>query len=411
MIGRLPQVNVPSTKSRTVTWDGFRGGLNLLLRQNELKPNELAQSDNLLLIGLGVPTKRWGTIDYFLSSATGYGRGIVDAKSITGSIEVLSITDWGYLTRQNGASYTMLTGASWPSGYNIEGTQLVNKVYIVNQMKPFIRYDFTSLIPFESLSTPTTVTATNFSGATGSTTWSWRVSAVSRVGETLASTAISLASLPQNLSSTMVRINWAPVSAASGILSGYNVYRGALGDETWLANVDNLTTQYDDFGITASQLTIPPSADTTSGISAKYIIRYQDRLIIAGLPNNPTRVMISGRVPYHERFDAGSGGGFVDVDPDTNEVITGIAVWRGKIIVFKENSIWELSLGTATIGNFVILVPQYQLITLSQGCSSHRSITYVYDDVYFCNSRGMFVLGQAPNIGVEFLRANELSAK
>jgi len=411
MIGPLKKQAYVPPKPATISWDGFRGGLNLFLRQTELKGNELAQADNLMLTGLGVPTKRWGTQDYFLAQATGYGRGLVEAKSITDVREILALTDWGILTKQSGTSYTEITGVSWPSGYNLEGTQLNNVVYLVNAQKPFVKYDFTSLVPFEALSTPTNMAATNISGATGLTTWSWRVSAVSKTGETLASTAISLASLPQLLSDTLIRVTWNTVSGPSGILQGYNVYRGAQGDETWLARVDDTSTRYDDIGINASQLTLPPTADTTDGPKAKYIVRFEDRLVLAGIDGAPTKVFISGRVPFHERFDASGGGGYIYVDPDTGDNITGLGIWKGRIVVFKEKTVWEVTLNTVTVGNFALLTPTYKLVTASQGCSSHRTIVPVNNDLFFANRRGIYVLGQQPGAGVEQLWTNELSAK
>lgn len=411
MIGPLKMPRYLAPKQAQISWDGFRGGLNLFLRQTELKGNELAQATNLMLTGLGVPTKRWGSQDYFLGGNTGHGRGLLSVKSVTDTREILAMTDWGMLTKQNGASYTMVTGASWPSGYDTEGTQLNNIVYFVNPQKAFVKYDFSTLIPFIGLSMPTSISATNVSGATGVTTWSWRVAAVSRTGETLASTPISLASMPQDLSQTLVRVSWAQVSAPSGTLTGYNIYRGAPGDETWLSSVDNVTTRYDDLGIQASELTLPPWADTTLGPKAKYIIRFEDRLILAGIDGEPTKVLISGRVPYHERFDASSGGGYVYVDPDTGDNITGLGVWRGKIIVFKENTVWQVALSTVSIGNFALLVPSYQLITASQGCSSHRTIVPVNNDLFFANRKGIFILGQQPGVSGEQLWSNELSAK
>jgi len=411
MITSLRQTKYVPPKPLEVSWDGFRGGLNLFLRQTELKGNELAQADNLMLIGLGVPTKRWGSQDYFLAGATGYGRGLVEAKSIADTREILTLTDWGYLTKQNNASYTMITGASWPSGYNMEGTQLNNTIYLVNSQKPFVKYDFTNLVAFDPLTTPTGVAATNISGATGLTTWSWRVAAISKTGETLASTAISLASLPQNLSDTMIRVTWSMVSGPSGVLQGYNLYRGPQGDETWVAGVDDTTTRYDDIGITASQLTLPSTANTTDGPKAKYVIRFEDRLVLAGITNEPTKIFISGRVPNHERFDAYGGGGYIYIDPDTGDNITGLGIWRGKIIVYKENSVWQVSLVSISVGNFSLLVPTYQLITASQGCSSSRTIVAVNNDLFSVNRRGIFLLGQQPNVGGEQLWSNEISAK
>lgn len=394
----------------SLEWDNFRGGWNNQLRPTELEKNELVQATNLMLTGKGVPTKRWGSDNLFLASATGYGRGLVSVKKSDGTIELLTITDQGILTKQSNASYTNITGVSWASGYNLEGTQLDDRVYFVNGQRELVRYDFSTLQGFATLAIPTGVAASNISGATGTTTYSYRITAVSQVGETLGSTAISFASLPQDLSQTLIFLQWTPVSAASGVLSGYNIYRGAPGDETFLASVDNLTTRYWDYGDPASLLRILPLADTTGGPIAKYIIRYKDRLILAGIPNDPTRVMISGRVPYHERFDWSSGGGSVLVGPDEGEEITGIAVQNDKIIVFKERSVYEVSLNTVQFGGFVILDPTYQLITASQGCSSHRSITPVENDLFFANREGIYILGYEPNI-LNVLRTNELSAK
>ena len=41
-----------AAKQVEVNWDNFRAGWNPLLRPTELKANELAQSDNIMLIGL-----------------------------------------------------------------------------------------------------------------------------------------------------------------------------------------------------------------------------------------------------------------------------------------------------------------------------------------------------------------------
>jgi len=411
MLQRLKQPKFKAPRQAVADWDNFRGGLNSLLRPTELAKNELAQMENLMLIGRGVPTKRWGTQNYFLAGVTGYGRGLFHAKSAVGTSEVLGITDWGLLVKRSGASYTVLTGASWGSGYNLEATQLNNRVYLVNGQRELVRYDFSTLTGFPTLSVPAGVAATNLSGATGDTTYSWRIAATSQVGETLGSAAVAMASLPQELSDTSIRVQWTPVSAASGDLTGYNIYRGSPGDETWLAFVDDDTSSYDDAGLDVSQLRVPQTKDTTGGPIAKWIIRYEDRLILAGISGEPTKIMISGRVPNQDKFTWPYGGGYVLVDPDTGDEITGLAVHQGKIIVFKENSVWQVTLSTITVGNFTILEPSYELITASQGCTSHRSIVPVENDLLFCNRQGVYILGFEPNILAAVLRTNELSVK
>lgn len=402
----------------TVSWDSWRKGLNTLLRETEIDGMELSQADNLLLVGSGVPTKRWGSANAFLAGATGYGRFLFVSKDTSDNYQVLAMTDWGILTKQNNASYTVITGASFGSGYNIEAAQLDNKVYLTNGNRPWVRYDFTSLINFPSLVAPTGVAVTNFSGATGTTTWSWRITTLSKSGgETLGSTAISLATLPLFLNQTMVRVTWTPTSAASGDMNGYNIYRGPVGSEIWVGGTDVNTTRFDDFGTASTQpFRTVPISDTSAGPTAKYIMRFQDRLILAGIPGDPTRVIISGRWPNHERFDWFNGGGFILIEPSSGENITGLGSYFNAdagiqtIVVFKERSVWELRLNTVALGQYVILDPQYRLLTLSQGAASHRSITPVENDLYFVNKRGIYILRYEPQL-LNVINANELSAK
>ena len=55
------------TRDIPFDWNTFKRGLNILLQENEIDKEELAQADNVLLIGKGVPTKRWGSSTYFQS--------------------------------------------------------------------------------------------------------------------------------------------------------------------------------------------------------------------------------------------------------------------------------------------------------------------------------------------------------
>lgn len=375
----------------------------------------MALSTNLLLVGSGVPTKRWGSRDFFVSSPTPSRfttNFVMPIKSSSETREVLSLTDWGFLVKKSGTSYTMITGASWPSGSRVEGAQLGDRVYLVSEQREMTRYDFTNLIAFATIGTPTGLAATNLSGASGVTTWSWRVSAVGRAGgETLASTPVSLATLPQNLALTTIRLFWSATSAASGDLLGYNIYRGQPGDEKWVGGVGPTITSFDDYGQPIDNVfRVVPEADETGGPKAKYIIRFQDRLVLAGIVGDPTKVMISGRWPNHERFDWFGGGGDILIEPDSGQNITGLGIHQEKLVVFKENSVWQVLLNVFQAGQFFILDPQYKLLTASQGCSSHRSIVPVENDLMFANRRGIYILRYEPQL-LTILNANEISAK
>lgn len=417
-IRSLKQPRFRPLKDVVVTWNTFRKGLNTLLRENEIDGAEMTQATNLVLIGSGVPTKRWGSQDYYLSGATGYGRFLMPIKDKNENIQVISMTDSGILVKKSGASYTPITGASWASGYNLDAAQLGNEVYIVSEQREWVKYNFSTLTSFPTLTNPTGVSATNLSGVTGTTEWSWRITGTSiSGGETLASTAISLASLPTDLSKTTVRLTWTPISAASGDLLGYNVYRGVPGDEIWIGGTDIHTTSFDDYGDPLNEsLRTVPLVNTTGGPKAKYIIRFQDRLILAGIPGEPTKVLISGRYPNHFRFDGFAGGSYALIEPDSGESVTGLATYYQSssstqtIVVFKENSVWELKLGSITFGQYDVLVPSYRLLTGSQGCSSHFSIRSVENDIMFANRKGIYILRYEPQL-LNVINANEISAK
>jgi hypothetical protein len=399
------------------SWDTWKKGLNLLLRESEVGKDEMVTAQNLMLVGSGVPTKRWGSQDHFLAGATGYGRLLAPVtQDSTGTQEILAMTDWGILVKKSGASYTPITGISWASGYDVGYTQLGGNVYLISQHKELVKYNFNTLTSFSTLAVPTGLSATPISTVSGFATWSWTVTAIGKVGETTQATRYSLGSLPQDLSTTAIRLTWTPVSAASGDLTGYNVYRGALGRESWIGGTNPQTTSFEDRGGSGDPYLFPPLINTTGGPKGKYIIRFQDRLVIAGIPGDPTKVIISGRYPDHEKFDGFYGGGYTLIEPDSGEAITGLATYYQSstnsqtIIVFKERSVWELRIGIIEVDGFGVLSTSYRLLTASQGCSSHYSIVAVENDIMFANRKGIYALRYQPQL-INVINANEMSAK
>jgi len=397
-------------KGISFSWDNFRGGLNTLLRPTELKPNELAQADNLILVGEGIPTKRPGTSNYFMGGETGSVNLVKGVYFKDGTNELLSITG-GYAAKKSGGSYSPIAGASFASGYNAQSVEIQNNVYIVNGVDKITKYAGGDLVRFNPLSTPANVAATMVSGASinPSRTYSYRVTALSPIGETLGSTRASVVSGPQDLSTSLLRLSWDAVSAASGDLIGYQIYGRNSGDETFLAKVNKDTTKWDDTGdIEPSLLTGTPSADTTDGPICKYIIKFGDKLVLGGVVNEPSRVMWSGGGANVDKFHWSYGGGYVDIAKDDGDQIRGLYSYQNNIIVFKERSIWQVTLSATSAG---WVLPSVKQITASHGCVSHRTIRSVENDIFFLSRNGVYVLGYEPNIMADVLRTNELSAK
>lgn len=411
----MPNLNtrIPAYKKNkdiVAEWDNFRKGLNLLLRPTELGRDELAQADNIMLTGSGVPTGRWGTDNYFSANTTGSIRGLGTYKNTTSGVnEIFALSDEGFLAKKNGLTSTQIIGQSYPSGSAIRAEQLGGVTYIVSKDRPMASYTGATLSIFATLSAPTGVTATNFSGSSGTSTYSWRITTLSESGgETTGSTAINLPRLPQNLTDTEVRVFW---TLATGNISGYQVYRGIPGDETFLASVGPSISNYVDRGTPASETVLSPLTNTTGGIKSEFIVKFRDRLLAVDATDR-NKLLISGRFPNQGSYNYFDGGGYIYIDPDSGEDITGIAVQPGsdKIVVYKDSSHYSVELTTVTIGNFVLLDPTYQPISTSIGASNQDAIQTVENDTFYFGRKGLYVTGFEPNF-LNVIRTNEVSAK
>lgn len=404
-----PQKDIP------LDWNGFNGGLNTFSRPTELKPNEMPQMDNIMLVGSGTPTGRWGSVNYALFG-TNKVRLLDGYYNSTTSVNYLvGITDSGMFVKKSGASYVIITGASFASGYSFQSAQLAKNTYIAGSPAKFIRFDGSNLIPYVGISSPTNVSVAQLSAASGFSTWSWLITANSNTGETLGSVNKTLASLPLDLKLTSIKVSWNAVSSAPSVLSGYNVYRGTPGNETFLASLDPTATQFVDVGDAASLTIFPPLSDTTNGPIAKYIIKFDDRLILAGISGDPSKILISGRYPSHDSFSAIDGGGYAYISPDDGDDIMGIGIQHLQtttklIIIYKRNSTYVMSLDTITLGNYVILNPIVTQLTTSTGASSGDTLTMVENDVYSFGRKGLYSTGQEPQF-LNQIRTNEITAR
>lgn len=398
-------------KDAGAEWNTCRKGLNLLLRPTEIGRDELAVADNIMLVGSGVPTGRWGTEVYFTANVTGSIRGFGKYKSNDGTTdEFYTLTDEGFLAKKNDTSYTAITGQSWPSGTTIHTEQLGGTSYIVSKDVDFTSYAGGSLTVFSQISAPTGLYATGYSGVTGTNQISYKVVAIgANGGQTTPSTNYVITNAPSVLTDSEYHLAWTAPSCAT--LTGYEVYRGRQGDELFLANVDPHVTNYIDRGEPTSQIIQPPVTNTTGGVKSNFIIKYKDRLLVVD-QSEPNKLMISGRYPYHTKFSWYDGGGYIFIDPDSGDNITGLAVQpiADRIVVYKEYASYLVELSLVQIGNYYVLDPKYVPISTSVGCSSQDTIQTVENDSFYFGRNGVYVTGYEPNF-LNIIRTNEVSAK
>lgn len=137
----------------------------------------------------------------------------------------------------------------------------------------------------------------------------------------------------------------------------------------------------------------------------KFSVFYQDKQIATGVAGQPNRLYISQNddataftraatqlnnsteVPGATVF-AGTTAQYIDVRKDDGDIITGIALYQGTMLIFKRRSTYQLDFDTSATPQPVITP-----ISNTVGCLSHKSIVTVENDILFLSGEGMRRIG------------------
>jgi len=122
-------------------------------------------------------------------------------------------------------------------------------------------------------------------------------------------------------------------------------------------------------------------------------------------PSDPDDVGLHNvtEVPGATVFSGDDTPRAIDINKNDGEKVTGLGFFQDVLIVFKENSIYQLYFNAEN--GFVV-----ERISSSYGCVSHGSIASVENDCYFLTEKGVYVLGNEPNFYAS-IRTNELSSR
>lgn len=209
---------------------------------------------------------------------------------------------------------------------------------------------------------------------------------------------------------------WTAISGAS-FTSGKEVNFTQCDNNLYIWNGQEAGAQLD----SSLALTRP-----TTTITASFAIWYQGFQIASGVGTQPNRLYISDNTTnpgdftntnptgtgLYSVYDGtthpgstgpynGTGANYIDVNKGDGDKITGLAKYQGVVIIFKERSIFQLSLSSTG-------VPTITQITQATGAVSHKSIDNVENDVFYLSRKGYYVLGNEPNF-LNTIRSNELS--
>jgi len=108
-------------------------------------------------------------------------------------------------------------------------------------------------------------------------------------------------------------------------------------------------------------------------------------------------------VPGATVFSGAAGPRAIDVNKNDGQKVTGIGFFQDVLIIFKEESIYQLYFNESD--GFVV-----ERISSSYGAVCHGAIASVENDCYFLTDKGIYVLGNEPNYYAS-IRTNELSSR
>jgi len=407
----MPTIKVPirDIAEKTEYLLGFPKGVNKLQDESLIDDHELSEMINAILVVDGVK-KRGGTANFGSSSGS----------RVFGASGYYTSAGNRFLIREGGTSLqyynsagvpTAISGATMTAGQRTEFAMARDTLYVENGTDNLVKITVSGGVPvatvFTALTTPTNLTVTP-TGTTGSTKYSYRVSAFNNTGETLACLSVGITNGNATLSTTNYnKLDWTAVAGATG----YNIYgRKAAADngigETKLATVT--TNTYNDTGVdTPSTIFTPPEGNSTGGQKGTMIVYAMGRLFVAGDASNPSRLYYSGAGTQIDDFSTAYAGGWVDVSKNDGDSITAIYFYQNALIVWKHHSIWRFSF-TATG------LPQLELITNEVGCESYRTVRMVNNSLWFLAKKdgqaAVYSLGNVPNY-FNALRTTEQSLK
>lgn len=360
---------------------GFPKGVNKLQDDSLIDDHELSTAINSILVVDGI-RKRSGSVNFGSSSGSRvYGGTPFYTSASSNNRWIIRAGTGTALQYYNGSNIpTDISGVTTTASLRTEFAIARDSLYVENGTDNLIKVTISGGVPvastYTALTTPVNLAITP-TGTTGSTTYSYRVSAYNANGETLACVSVTTSTGNATLSSTNYNaLSWNAVTSAVG----YVVYgrKGTASNgigETKMAVVT--TNSYNDTGAdTPSAILTPPEGNNTGGQKGSMIIYALSRLFVAGDSANPSRMYYSAGGSQIDDFSTGNGGGWIDVSKNDGDSITSIRFYQNHIVIWKHRSIWQFDFTSTGL-------PQLQLITTEVGCESHRTTKIANNDMLF----------------------------
>lgn len=390
-----------------LTLSSFKKGVISLIDKSRLPKDALDEASNVYLCEDGMPTGRPGTDWYGVAMPSSYTIDGFDYFDNSGTISLVVAAGGNiYRSTDDGASWTVCTGATYTAGTPCQMNQYNSKLYIVNGTDYPIMYDgSTTLTQYASLSTPGSAPTPTETGLSGTGyQWYYKYCAVNAVGYSIASSASTKVECSKDrvdwtLGSDYVSLALASVSNAVR----YDIFMSTDGTNYYYLDSTATTTYVDNGTAMVIPSTTAPSASTSQGPKVKELTNVGSRMYGVGDTGNPYRIWFSsGAYPYG-CFATGTGGGYLDWVPGGKYRPVHVEDYRDG----KNNplaTIWcksadgqgciiQMSLSDLEIGGYTATIPAAYRLPGSRGTSAPGSVVSVLNDFFFYNSQAIYNLG------------------
>lgn len=399
----------------------FNGGVNKLLEEARIGLNEAKEARNLIQVEDGLWKVRWGSAYYGALHASSIDGASEYLKS-DGTTELITIAGGTAYKSTNGGSITAISGATFTAGTQCYFMQIAGFLYIANGTDNLARYDGTTLTTYAQINAPTGLTGTaSASLPSGIYNMYAQVTALNSVGETVGSTEASLVNgmaRPRDQWTASDNITW-----AWGTVAGATSYQLYISDTTGRENLltgITASSYKDDGTIAVNPYIEPPLSNTTSAPKFRSMEVSGNRIWGTNDPNNPYTVYFSGTGQFIGTFSDFYGGGWINLEKGGRErpkavkhYQSGTGDGRATILCSTpegKGAVWQISIGSATVGDTSFAVPTAVKVVGSSGTDSQLSVVTDTNNIWFFNRRGIFTLGPEKNY-YGILRTNELSSR
>ena len=414
----IPVGSTKTTKPKKLSLqiDKFDGGVNTLVSSSRLKKNEAVQATNLMLVEDGLWGKAWGTAYYGTDAGGAIVDGWTEFRKSDGTRELIVFGNGlAKKSTNNGSTWATISGYTPTTGTPVNCIQLGDFLYACNGTDALARYNGTAFYTYTALAAPTNLAGSLTGISSGNYHYYYVVTAHNEIGETIASDEIDKAvNEDRDLwsSTDKIALTWTAVAGATS----YSVYMGeASGYYDWITDIG--TNQFDDTGqsnFSPNPYREPQSDNTTGGPKFSQMFVSDNRLWGVDDPNNPWTAYFSGKGSRTGLFSFTKGGGWIELEKGSKFTTNCGVDFQNKAHVFcpapsGRGTIWAIALSYNSTWNF--FDPTATKVTNQIACYAPRGVVQVENDVFFITKKGVFVLGNEPNITSDTLRTNELSAK